>query len=233
MRFPKDLFPVLLLTIVAIHANTRVHAGIVAYSGFDGNLEGWTSNTPSEVSWKMTGGNPGGYAQFVDGSSGESFFLAPSSFLGDLRILDGSGTLSYDLRLVQLGGFNSGMVPHEVRLIGPGGQANWIGEIPTEGLNWNHLIIPVQENSWNVVSGSWDQLLANVTSLRIRAEHFNNFLGQPNRETFTIDNVTLTANPVPEPSALVSFMIAGAVGAAFRMRRRRLFGVSRARPLGE
>ena len=234
MRFPKDLFPVLLLTIVAIHANTRVHAGIVAYSGFDGNLEGWTSNTPSEVSWQMTGGNPGGYAQFVDGSSGDSLFLAPSSFLGDLRILDGSGTLTYDHRLVQLGSQPNGVVPLEVRLSGPGGEANWLGEIPAEGLLWNQIIVPFQQSAWNVVGGSWGDVLSNVTSFRIRFELVDNaFRGPTNRETVAIDNVTLTANPVPEPSAIVSMIIAGVVGAAFRMRQRRLLGVSRAKPLGE
>lgn len=221
MRFRSFPIFALALTIAGFTGISLVQAGIVAFSGFDNGLEGRTSNLPSEISWKVTGGNPEGYAQFVDGSAGETFFVAPASFRGDLRILNGTGTLSYDQRLVQIGGFNSGMVPMEVRLFGPGGQANWIGEFPIEGLQWNHLIVPFQQSAWNVVSGSWDNLLANVTSFRIRAEHVDNFWGQPNRETFTIDNVTLTANPVPEPASIVSLLIAGAAGACYRIRRRR------------
>lgn len=226
MRFRLSQVLVLAMTFVAFPGNSGVYAGIIAFSGFDRSLEGWTSNLSNEVTWKSTGGNPGGYAQFVDGSTGETWFVAPAAFRGDLRILDGTGTLTYDQRLVQIGGFNSGMVPMEVRLSGPGGEANWLSDYPTEGLQWNHMIVPFQQNAWNIMSGSWSGLLANVTSFWIRAEHVDNFWGQPNRETFTIDNVTLTANPVPEPASIVSLLIAGAAIAGYRIRRRNRNDVS-------
>lgn len=225
IRFPKSLAMVSFMTILACGGTTPSKAGIVAFSGFDGGLEGWTSNTPAEVTWQSTGGNPGGYAQFVDGSSGETFFVAPPQFLGDLRILDETGTLSYDHRLVQIGSQNNGIVPLEVRLAGPGGEANWLGAIPTEGPLWNQIIVPFQQSSWNVVSGSWSGILSNVTSFRIRLELVDNgFRGPTNRETVTIDNVTLTANPVPEPASIVSLMIAGAAVAGYRIRQRRRSG---------
>ncbi|MBI1323616.1 PEP-CTERM sorting domain-containing protein [bacterium] len=217
----------LAMTVAGFSGIPQAHAGIVAFSGFDQGLEGWTSNTPAEVKWQAAGGNPGGFAQFVDGSSGETWFDAPAPFLGNLGAMNETGTISYDHRLVQIGSQNNGIVPLEVRLSGPGGQAFWLGTIPPESTLWNSIVVPFQQSAWTVSSGNWDAILADVTSLRIRFEHVDNgFRGPTNRETVTIDNVTLTANPVPEPASIVSLLIAGALGAGYRMRRRKRIDVS-------
>lgn len=227
MRFRSFRIFSLAMIIVGFAGISQVHAGIVAFSGFDNGLEDWTSNTPAEVTWQTSGGNPGGYAQFVDNSSGETWFDAPAPFLGNLGALNETGTLSYDHRLFQIGSQNNGIVPLEVRLSGPGGQASWLGSIPTESALWNSVIVPFQQSAWNVTSGNWNAVLSNVTSLRIRFEHVDNgFRGPTNRETVTIDNVTLTANPVPEPASIISLLIAGALSAGYRIRRRRGIDVS-------
>jgi hypothetical protein len=61
-----------------------VQAGIIASSTFDTGLGDWTSNTPSQIAWQSTGGNPGGYIQFTDASSASTVCLA-RSFLNFVR----------------------------------------------------------------------------------------------------------------------------------------------------
>ena len=184
-----------------------------AQSTFDADLEGWTSNTPAEVLWAGTGGNPGGYARFEDVLSESTFLIAPAPFLGDWSGLDGWGVLSYDHKVFQAGNYSEAWA-YEVRISGPGGSANWTGAAPTGPTDWMPQVIPIRQDAWSVQSGTWSGLLGSVDTLWISIEQFSSLSGP--QEICGIDNVQL----VPEPSSLFALICAlGGLGAAWRRRR--------------
>jgi len=185
-----------------------------AQSTFDTDLEGWTGSQPApEVSWAGTDGNPGGYARFFDLIPDYTFLIAPAPFLGDWSDLDGSGVLSYDHKV-----FSSGLYdvarPYEVRISGPGGSANWTGATPTGPTGWVPQVIPIRQDAWTLLAGTWSGLLASVDTLTIRIEPFANVEGG-DPEVCGIDNVQL----VPEPSSLLALFSGVAALAALRRRR--------------
>src|ERR1700760_3916277 len=71
---------------------------VVVQTTFDSDLGGWTSNTPSEVLWSETGGNPGGDALFTGGSVNATIMIAPASFLSpavNYTKLDGKAYITF------------------------------------------------------------------------------------------------------------------------------------------
>ncbi len=77
---------------------------VVVQTTFDSDLGGWTSNTPAEVAWNATGGNPGGEALFTDGSGNNTVLLAPSMFLSpavNYAKLDGKAYISFQHQMVK------------------------------------------------------------------------------------------------------------------------------------
>ena len=83
---------------------------VVVQTTFDSDLGGWTSNTPAEVVWNATGGNPGGEALFTDGSGNGTYIIAPSAFLSpavNYTKLDGKAYISFQHLMVKEGGVSA------------------------------------------------------------------------------------------------------------------------------
>lgn len=141
---------------------------------FTGSLEGWGS---PHSSWQSTGGNPGGYLRLVNPVPPPfESVVAPSTFHGDWRWLDGAGVIRYDHVIFTAGTQISGSAaPHWIQLSGPGGIATWTGAIVTGATPWTTIAAPLRQSDWVVSSGTWLGLLANVTGVRIRVEMFANF----------------------------------------------------------
>ena len=59
--------------VCALGGFTLVSVGNAAISTFDTDLDGWTSNTPAEIEWAPTGGNPNGYVQFNDATGNTTY----------------------------------------------------------------------------------------------------------------------------------------------------------------
>ncbi len=152
---------------------TAVHADVV--SNFETGLNGWTGDAPAfQHTWGSTGGNPGGYADFLDQDGGTGILNAPAAFLGDWSALDGVGRLSWDSILFNES-FGPSVVPFELYISGPGGAATFSTSANANvWYSWVHVTAPIDPNSWNVTSGSWSSLLSNVTSLRILTERISN-----------------------------------------------------------
>jgi hypothetical protein len=203
---------------------------IIAQSTFGVNLDGWkSSDSPqSQVMWTSMGGNPGGYARFVDGNSGTTFVVAPNKFAGNYVQLglDGAGVISFDHKIFA-SGHGDTYDNYEILLSGPNGAATWTGPTPVVQdfvSAWETVNAPlIQSDGWTVTSGTWSSLLQDVTGLRIRMEVVDNdHSGAGSSDIEGIDNVVLRS--VPEPASLtlagVGFVGVG-VGAWRRWRHRR------------
>jgi hypothetical protein len=114
---------------------TPSRAGIIAESTFDTSLDSWTSNTPAQISWSKTGGNPGGFILFEDVTNDWTVVDAPKTFLGNYTALNGVGTISFDHKIIAETGIQS-LSPYEVDLSGPGGSATWLGTTPKGVTGW-------------------------------------------------------------------------------------------------
>jgi hypothetical protein len=183
--------------------------GVIASSNFnDDTLDGWTSNTPSEVKAAKTGGNTGGYARFVDGGGVPiyTYISAPSTFFGDYAALSkgGGGVIQFDHKIFDSGNGDT-YNPYSIFLSGPGGSATWTGLAPVVTnftTPWVTVIAPlVQSDGWKVDTGSWAALLQNVTQLEITIELVDNdHKGASSADVEGIDNIMLRT--VPEPAGL-------------------------------
>jgi hypothetical protein len=193
-------------------------AGIIAESTFDTSLDGWTSNTPSQISWSKTGGNPGGFMLFEDATGDSTVVDAPSAFLRNYSALNGVGTISFDDKVIAETGIQS-ISPYEIDLSGPGGSATWTGATPKGVTGWVTLNVPLVQSDWKIDSGTWKGLLANVTQLQIPIELVTNDTIPGDTDHEGIDNVILSSS-APEPASLTLIGSGITVLAGCAIRRR-------------
>ena len=207
---------------------SEAQAGVIASSTFDTGLDGWTSNTPSQIAWQSTGGNPGGYIQFTDASGDSTVVWASSSFLGNYASL-GVSSISFDDNIIAETQVQS-VGQYEIDLSGPGGSATFLGNQPpaTYPTGWiavtAAIAVDAPPSGWTVTSGTWLGLLANVTQVQIPIELVTNSQSGSWTDVEGIDNVTLTGSPAstPEPASLsLMFAGAGVLGLAWLLRRAR------------
>jgi hypothetical protein len=194
-------------------------AGIIAESTFDTSLDGWTSNTPSQISWSKTGGNPGGFISFEDTTNDWTVVNAPATFLGNYSALNSVGTISFDHKIIAETGIQS-LSPYEVDLSGLGGSATWTGATPKGVTGWVTLNVPLVQSDWTINSGTWTGLLADVTQLQIPIELVTNDTIPGDTDHEGIDNVILSSS-APEPASLtlLGAGMGGLGGLALRRRQ--------------
>lgn len=179
-----------------------------------GTFEGWTSTSdPSVGNWDVfpTGGNPDGYVSYFDGPDGgttPSLLFAPGTYLGDYSGFGPGAGFSYDA-IWESVDFPP-VLPPVIHLYGANGEeaVGFGAGVNTAG--WDSFFVALEESSWNVVSGSWSDLIQNVTAVGISGD---NGVG-PGREA-GVDTFTLV---VPSPSALA---LLGLGGTVLTVRRRR------------
>lgn len=197
----------------------------IAKSTFDNSLDGWTSNTPAQITHADTGGNPGGYVRFVDASSASTYISAPNKFLGDYATLglENTGVITFDHKI-----FDSTEVvkygPYRVYLFGNNGvEATWTGPEPvvTDGKTpWVTVTAPlIQSDGWQVTGGTWSELMQDVTGLRIQMGIVDNRGGGTDVEG--IDNVFLKTVPEPTGMTLAGVSLFGMSVSAWRRWRKR------------
>ena len=172
---------------------------VVVKATFDSDLGGWTSNTPNEVVWNASGGNPGGEALFTDGSGNITVLLAPSAFLSpaiNYTKLDGKAYISFQHLMVKESGV-TGTSPYVIQISGPGGTATFTGAVATvlpKKNKWVTVAVPLLETSWTLNSGDWADLMANVTSMTINMELATNSGANPFDQE-AIDNIEIVSHP--------------------------------------
>ena len=161
--------PLVSLVVCLSLAPLAAGAAPIISSTFDGGLDGWTAvgfgdpsftfvppsvtlpivDTSPDMEWSATGGNPGGFAKFVDAiNEPSSLALAPSQFLGDLTDYIG-GTLSFQHNLIMEGAMATGFAPYAVIIasgpISVGGSVTISQTNPASVLVWTFLDPPPME----------------------------------------------------------------------------------------
>jgi hypothetical protein len=169
-------------------------------STFDTDLDGW-ANEDCCLFYSSSGGNPGGYAAFNDGSlASDSHILAPAKFLGDWSALDDAGSLSWDHTVMDFGSFVE-LAALSAVISGPGGQALFESRVlPRQG-EWLTIVAPLIRSQWTIQSGTWSALLADVAEVRILIEVVVWGNDEWPVEWTGIDNVRLGLGGLPEPLA--------------------------------
>ena len=156
---------------LVVWADTAVGYPIV--STFETQTEGWTLRGSGRLSFKAAGGNPGGFLRYDDvaGTGGDGWIIAPAKFLGDWSFLDQRGVLSWDHIIINPGG-SASILKGTATISGPGGSATFTSPnyFTTQ---WQTFSVPISQTAWSV-TGSWDNLLTNITDLRIRIEACHN-----------------------------------------------------------
>jgi PEP-CTERM motif len=181
-------------------------AGIIASSTFDSGLDGWTSNTPSEIYFAGTGGNPGGFLGYQDMSSIHTTVSAPAAFLGNY-LAEGVTSISYDHDIITETNV-TGYLPYEVTLYDGSGSATYNQGLPSASDygKWITLSAPIDPalTGWTLNGTTATDLLSNVTGMTIVMEVVVNDQVPGWADFEGIDNVTLNGggSPVPEPSSL-------------------------------
>lgn len=182
-------------------------AGAAVESTFDYDTEGWLILGDNDAEWLATGGNPGGCFSVNDLVTGQNNFAsAPAKFLGDWSTCDGGDTLSFDVYFRNTSGGQ--LLTHDwlFRIAGPDGAAQGVvpAGAPAEDI-WVRNAISLAAADWVMEAGTWEGLLANVTSLKLWVEYVNG------GEIVRIDNVRLSADPVHvfTPCAASGFNAAG------------------------
>ena len=189
-------------TAIALCFSTGAFAkadSVVVETTFDSDLGGWTTNTPPDVSWQSSGGNPGGEAFFTDITLGVGTFLyAPSTFLSpavDFTKLDGKAYISYQHLMVKETGVQS-VGNYNIVMSGPGGTATFTGAVAVvldKKNPWTTVVAPLVEADWVMSGGTWAGLLANVTSIQIAMEMVSNDAATKDQEA--IDNIEIVSHP--------------------------------------
>lgn len=215
-----------ILTFTAV-SPFKAQAATLVSSTFDNGTDGWVVDdfisgtsviyTPTYFS---TGGNPGGYIQETDRTTGGWVFKAPTKFLGDMSAAY-NGILSFDSKM-PLKGVESN--EDDVAITGAG-YTLLFNNPNNPGVNWTSYSISLNEAAgWKVlgtnIAPTQSQMLAVLSSLndlRIRGEYSNG------SETVGLDNVVLSSasQSVPEPTSTLGLLALGAVGASFRLLRKK------------
>lgn len=177
-------------------------------SAFDSNKEGWTmTGDVSSYTYSSSGGNPGGYIRYVDAATGSIvYFNSPNSWDGNWTGYIG-GNLSFDLKLISGSGpFGS---QTDIIITGPSLTVSKTFLTALPSTNWSHYEVSLTAASFGATPANFANVMANVTSLRIRGEFING------NESEGLDNVMVTT---PLPGAFW-LMAAGLLGLVSRRRQ--------------
>jgi len=162
-------------------------------STFSADAEGWRLIGQNVTAWQAAGGNPGGCVKVSD-IAGHGYVTAPVAYLGDWSGFDGADTLSASLYLDNTsGGATSN--PWVFRIAGPGGAAyafDGPSYVPPHRV-WTTYRVSLAETDWTIESGTWSEIVANVTSLRLNVEFVSG------AEIDYFDSVSLSGTPGAPP----------------------------------
>jgi len=163
-------------------------------SGFeDGTFEGWSFQGTGGVTNQSSGGSPGRYVQIANGSA-TAYGFAPTKFLGIWTGLDNhAAEICFDLLVTTTGALQT--TDAFVRISGPGGVAKiaMTSNIQEAFGQWHTFAYPILESSWTIESGTWNQIMAQVSELRMCLE-FSSSSETVGLDDFCISNLPPVAD---------------------------------------
>ncbi len=218
------------MALCCMTAGTAASAATLS-ENFSSGLNGWqvygtsaaqgangTANSGANVSVQPTGGPAGGadpWLSMSDSTGSWMHAVFGNGWSGDLSGFDG-GTFSLDyIQTVPSSGSNFFSSFGFFRVTG-GGQSVGVDIIPSNpSSSWNSVAVSFSAGTFGISQSQWDNILANVTEIRIQAESWSGIT-----ETVGFDNVKLTTlAPVPLPASVV--LLLGALGMLSVGRRQR------------
>lgn len=135
----------------------------------------------------MSGGNPEGYLRWNE-PCGSTFVCANNSFLVNYQLLDNEAAISFDLRIFNRPA-NGNPLPIELSLFGPNNsRVRRLWTNPNAVTGWMHFDVPLRDDQFSVITGSYAQVISGVWRVGIRSRIFDNTsFDQQNG----FDNITL------------------------------------------
>jgi hypothetical protein len=187
---------------------------IVAETCFEANLEGWelVLGPQEQLTWEPSGDESGGFARFEDASTMSDLARAPSDYLGDWSWMDGVGYLRWDQRVFRLG-HDPSIGDYRAVIAGPGGRAVFTLPGPAGVTDWVPIVAHIYEGVWDIETGSWPGILAQVDSVLIDIEIVDNQGAGPEADVCGLDNVVLGAPYADLPPGSVQPTSWGAIKA--------------------
>lgn len=173
-----------------------------------GFYDGWSFQNVGSIQVSMVQGNPPGSVRMGDASNVLTNAVAAPKFRGDWSDLDMQGLMRFDLFL-QTSSTNYIVKDYLVRLSGPGGVTRYTttDSITTLTTNqWYTHEIPIAETNWEVLSGTWSDLLAFVAEIRLDLEFIQGTGEVIFLDNFCLDTDMTTVTPhLSEGGRLVSY----------------------------
>lgn len=212
------------LTVTAGLAGTPAEAAVT--SAFSANADGWDVITAlfplspllstHAAVHNPAGGNPGGYISITDPNENDTYFRAPSAYLGNMAAYQG-GTLEYSLLI------NTSAIDYDyfdVVLQSGSTVLGFAAPLPPAG--WaTHSVTLDAVPGWVDLStnlaptaGEFQSVLGNLTGLFILAEYTFGLI-----ENVGLDSVAMTE--VPEPASALLLLSVLGMGGLVRTTRRR------------
>ena len=171
--------------------------------------QGWTytPNGGGDWNWAVKSGDDG-YVYFNDtsGPIGGPFLMAPSRYHGDYRSYGPDVRFEMDVRVVA---FTSASVGPTLLLTGPGGSASYV--LDTPNTTWQQFVAQIDGVGWNVASGTWSGLIADVTGVGIAGDIVDGLTAEAGFDNFTL---------IPEPASMMLILF-GASAVLLRRRKNR------------
>ena len=193
-------------------------------STFDADLDGWTSNPQGTLGFVSAGGDPDGYLEEIDASSGGNMHvIAPGKFLGDLSWAD---NFSVDLRTYD--------TPITVRpafgtltFLNSAAALSMSLDLGAPSTVWTNYATPLNSAVFGVDAATYFAVMGNVTGVTLILEADKD----SDTEKVAMDNFTVSGSlspaTVPEPEYCGLLGVALIVGAL--VRRKRAAGAARSR----
>ena len=215
----KNLAGVLMCWLaVGFIAGAPCGAAMPIESGFDADLEGWTSNLAAAVAHASPGGNPGGYARFIETTPEETATLfAPASILTDFSSDHFGEMLSWDQKIFDTGSNIVSIAPFLISITSSGFSldgawipivgATFIGDLATGETAWLTQSTTLDSSGGWLFSGgaSFPSLLDTANTIAIQFEVVNNGAVGDRQEHIGIDNFIVTPEPASAALLLLGF----------------------------
>lgn len=190
-------FGILIASLSALSSGAKEALAAPIESNFESGLDGWTvlPGDPGTLSYGLSGGNPGGYARYADDGPPTNTIVAPAKFLGDWTSLNQTGFLSWDHRIIDVGAGQLTYYTLKAFISGSGGSATFDSGLFGTTDDWQTLNAPILAGSWIIDTGTWADILRDVSNLELQIEGLANNGAGAAGDIGGIDNVVLSAVP--------------------------------------
>ena len=168
----------------------------------DGYLHGWHSEGDGEYELADSIDSHGYCLGVDDYATGDiNKAIAPVNYIGNWSNATTSDSIYYEFYCSTTYTDLTSNWAYEI--YGPGGSAIYHPSNANPSLNqWNHYSAPLDSTAWNILSGSWSDLMDYVNLIKLRAEFVNG------GEYVRLDNIGMSFSPliIPvEPLVITDF----------------------------